>query len=79
MANCKNMKHMKRRALKRDGIEWIKLATSFFMLGNTLMLLSGLRTRRARIAFNYRFGKGETSIIPTTTTVKSSQFHGSLK
>lgn len=54
--------------------------TSFFISGKALIERSGLSTRSVLKALRLRFdGKGNNSMMPTQTTVKSRMFQGSRR
>lgn len=78
MPNNKNMKNMNKTAFARVGIDASKESISLLIDGIDLMLLRGRSTRstlRTLIVVSEK--KGMNSMIPTITTKKSSQFHGS--
>lgn len=74
-----NTKNMKRRAFIKGVSELIKPDISLRRRGNCLMLLKGRITRKALIPFTEMLGKFVISVNPEKTTMKSSQFHPSLK
>ena len=72
------MKNMNKTAFARVGIDASKESISLLIDGIDLMLLRGRSTRstlRTLIVVSEK--KGMNSMIPTITTKKSSQFHGS--
>ena len=74
------MKNIKITALPKLGRDASKDPMSLLMLGNALMDLRGLSTRKVLKAFRLAAGSaGINSIMPMQTTRKSSQFQGSLR
>ena len=79
MLKRRKIKDMKTSALKSCGIELSSPEISFLSLGNYLMDFRGRRTLKALKPFIGRLGMFVISVSPANTTVKSSQFHPSLK
>ena len=72
------MKNMNRTAFARVGIDASNESISLLIDGIDLMLRKGLSTRSTlRTLMVVSEKKGMNSIMPTITTKKSSQFHGS--
>lgn len=73
------MKNMKSTAFARVGMDASKESISLLIDGMDLMLRSGLKTRNTRkTLIVFRENRGKNSTIPIMTTMKSSQFQGSL-
>ena len=70
---------MKSTAFASVGMDASKESISLLIDGMDLMLRSGLKTRNTRKTFIVLSeNKGKNSTIPIMTTMKSSQFQGSL-
>jgi hypothetical protein len=54
-----------------EGIESTSPLINFRILGNCLILRSGLITRKARELVTGILGSGDSSVIPASTTKKS--------
>ena len=73
------MKNMKSTAFASVGMDASKESISLRIDGMDFMLRSGLRTRSTRkTLIVFRENRGRNSTIPIMTTMKSSQFQGSL-
>ena len=72
------MKNMKTTAVPSCGKEASKELINLFILGKALMDRSGLRTRKIFNELTFTKSKLRSSTTAVNTTVKSSQFHGSL-
>ena len=74
-----NMKSIKTTALRSEPTEPTSEDTSWRIFGNALMLRSGLRTLKVRKALTLNQLSSIISMMPVTTTTKSSQFHRSFR
>jgi len=70
---------MKKTVYEREGIDESSDDMSFRMPGSALTLFSGLSTRKARIARRLPSPRPQYSSREIMTTMKSIQFHLSLR
>ena len=70
---------MSKTVYNSDGTLLINDTISVRMPGSDFTLRRGRSTRSVRRGFNYRLVIGVISMIDTTTTAKSSQFHRSRR
>ena len=73
------IKSMKTTALSSEFTEPTSELTSFLIVGKALILLNGLRTLSVLSARTLKKDASVISMIPVTTTTKSSQFQASRR